>query len=80
MKTMHMITAKTNVSSLDTLSWKSGDVKRHITVYTTITRLIRTTVVISLTARPENIIPPTITKMTVDGLEVRKASWSYTIN
>ena len=69
---MHMITAKTNVSSLDTLSWKSCDVKRHIKVYTATTKLIRTTVVISLTARPENINPPTIAKMIEDGLKGRK--------
>jgi len=62
-----MITAKMNVSSLDTLSWKSCDVKRHIKVYTRIARLITTIVIISLPARPENTIPPTIPKMTVDG-------------
>ena len=75
-----MITAKTNVSSLDTLSWKSCDVKRHINAYTTTTRLISTIVVISLTARPENINPPTITKMTVDGLKGRKRSCSVEYN
>ena len=77
---MHMITAKTNVSSLDTLSWKFCDVKRHIKVYTTTTRLIRTTVVISLTARPENVIPPTITKMTVDGLKERENKFYLRLN
>ena len=80
MKTMHMSTAKKNVSSLDTLSWKSCDVKRQIKVYTTTTRLIKTRVVISLNPRFKNINPPTIAKITVDGLKGRKRSWLNTVN
>ena len=72
-----MITAKTNVSSLDTLSWKFCDVKRQIKVYTMATRLIKTTVVISLNPRPENFNPPTIARMTVDGLKGRPKLVEY---
>ena len=49
-------------------------------MYTMATRLIKTTVVISLNPRPENLNPPTIAKMTVDGLKGRKRSWLNTIN
>lgn len=77
---MHMSTAKKNVSSLDTLSWKSCDVKRQIKVYITTTRMITTRVVISLNPRSENINPPTIAKMTVDGLKEKTRSWLNTIN
>ena len=77
---MHMSTAKKNVNSLDTLSWKSCDVKRQIKVYTTTTRTIKARVVISLNPRSENINPPTIAKMTVDGLKGKTRSWLNTIN